>query len=128
MEFLSPILEIINKFIPDPDQRAKAQAQVMEFFQTVNKAQSETNTAEAANASLFVAGWRPFIGWCCGVSFVYGAIFQPVLNIWFHLPPVDTNAVYMVLGGMLGLGGMRTYEKINNVQDTAISFFKKKVG
>lgn len=126
MDIVSTILGIINKFIPDPDQRAKAAAQIIDFYTAVDKAQAETNTAEASNPNWFVAGWRPFIGWCCGLCFVYGTILQPILSVWFKMPPVDTNSVYMVLGGMLGIGGMRAYEKASGVKDSAIQFFRKK--
>lgn len=132
MDWLSPVLTLINKFIPDPAEQAKLAVQLQQIEADLRKSQSETNTAEAGNSNLFVSGWRPFIGWCCGVGFLYGAAIQPMLHgivktVWHvDLPPIDTNAVYSILGGMLGLGAMRTTEKVNGVAETAVQFFGKK--
>jgi hypothetical protein len=79
----------------------------------------EINKVEAANANLFVAGWRPFIGWTCGVALLYHFILQPfvafVIANTGHtvvLPTFDIDSLYTILMGMLGLGAMRTAEKI----------------
>lgn len=84
-----------------------------------NIAQTEVNKVEAASTRLFVAGWRPFIGWCCGFSLLYVAIIEPVARFvavtFFEytgqFPVIDTTITMQVLTGMLGLAGMRTYEK-----------------
>ena len=62
---ISAGLQIVNKFIPDPNQRAEAEASLRESLQQWDQQQSETNTAEAQNPNLFVSGWRPAIGWIC---------------------------------------------------------------
>ena len=83
--------------------------------------QMEINKVEAANASVFVSGWRPFVGWVCGGGLVYTFIGQPLLSwaslIWnFPIPPnLDMGTLITLLGGLLGLGGMRTAEKIKGV-------------
>jgi len=80
--------------------------------------QSEINKVEAQHRTIFVAGWRPFIGWVCGVALAYNFVLRDLL-IWFlgqeQVPPaLQMEHVMTVLIGMLGLGGMRTFEKLNN--------------
>jgi|TARA_B110000211_G_scaffold210675_1_gene248944 hypothetical protein len=78
--------------------------------------QSEINKVEAQSRSVFVAGWRPFIGWVCGVAFAFHYIVMPLLIAYTDIKPVDfdTNSLFTVLMGMLGLGGLRTFEKIKD--------------
>ena len=80
--------------------------------------QGEINKIEAQHRTIFVAGWRPFIGWVCGVALAYNFVLRDLL-IWFigpeQVPPaLQTEHLMTVLIGMLGLGGMRTFEKFNN--------------
>jgi len=79
------------------------------------KGQLEINKMEAAHKSLFVAGWRPAIGWICAVGLLYNTIIANVLGIWMDVPEVDTTLLVPVMMGMLGLGAMRSYEKVNQV-------------
>ena len=76
--------------------------------------QAEINKVEAQNRSMFVSGWRPFIGWICGLAFGFHYIVMPLLLAYTDIKPVefDTNSLFTVLMGMLGLGGLRTYEKL----------------
>lgn len=78
--------------------------------------QAEINKVEAQNRSMFVAGWRPFIGWICGFAFGFHYIVMPLLLAYTDIKPVefDTNSLFTVLMGMLGLGGLRTYEKLKD--------------
>ena len=117
---VTTVIDDILKMFPNAEQREAAAAKIQDLVAQVAAAQSATNTAEAGSASLFVAGWRPFIGWVCGFGFVY-SIVQPVL----HLPPADMGNIIAILGGMLGLGGMRTAEKIGGVPDSKIKIFKR---
>jgi hypothetical protein len=112
--------EILAMF-PNAEQREAAANKLQDLVAQVAQAQSATNTEEAKSTSLFVAGWRPFIGWVCGFGFVY-SIVQPAL----HLPPVDMNNMITILGGMLGLGAMRSYDKANNIPDSKIKLFGKR--
>jgi len=87
------------------------------FEQAKLQAQTEINKAEATNASLFVAGWRPYVGWICGSGLAYQFLLQPLLSwassIW-HIPsppPLDIQTLTTVLFGMLGLGAMHSYDK-----------------
>lgn len=78
--------------------------------------QAEINKVEAQNRSMFVAGWRPFIGWVCGFAFAFHYIVMPLLLAYTDIKPVefDTNSLFTVLMGMLGLGGLRTFEKLKD--------------
>lgn len=117
--------EILSMF-PNAEQRAAAANKLQDFAAAVATQQSATNAAEATSGSMFVAGWRPFVGWACGIGFVYGVIAQPMLAgllTVLHLPappPVDVSALVAILTGMLGLGGLRTVEKIQNVNTSVI--------
>ena len=82
-------------------------------------AQMAINKEEAASGSLFKGGWRPCIGWICGIAFGYHFVLQPVIIFIVvligmdipELPSFDMGTLLTVLGGMLGIGGLRTYEK-----------------
>ena len=91
--------------------------------QELAKGQMEINKTEAAHKSLFVAGWRPAIGWICGLGMASNFLLIPVANFVLALtgsaivvPLLDTGEMMPVLMGMLGLGAMRTYEKKQGVQ------------
>ena len=80
--------------------------------------QGEINKIEAQHRTIFVAGWRPFIGWVCGVALAYNFVLRDLL-IWFvgpeQVPPaLQMEHLMTVLIGMLGLGGMRTFEKFKD--------------
>lgn len=127
---IDPLSRLLDKIIPDPDMREKARAELMRAEResdleelrlaiSADNAQTEINKTEAANPDLFVSGWRPFIGWVCGVAFAYHFVVQPLLAFAIlnaggevKLPVFDMEALSTVLMGMLGLGGLRTIEKI----------------
>lgn len=126
---LAPLLElggsIITRLFPDPAEKAKAELELLtmardgELRQVL--AQLDINAKEAQNPSLFVAGWRPGAGWAGVVGLVYASIGQPLLTWlaavkgWPAPPEVDADLLLYVLGGMLGLGGLRTMEKVKKV-------------
>lgn len=111
--------KILDKVIPDKNARASAQEALEAADQRgeldLLLGQIEVNKVEAAHKSLFVAGWRPFIGWVCGIGLLYNVILSPFLDIWFDMPKIDPSMLYPVLMGMLGLGGMRSFEKAKGV-------------
>jgi hypothetical protein len=123
---LAPVLEIgkslIERFFPDPAEKAKAEMDMMVLLQTQDLqrvlGQLEINAKEAANPSVFVAGWRPAIGWCCGAGFLWATIGHPLAawiaaaKGWPAPPEVDNETLMYVLGGLLGLGTLRSVEKI----------------
>lgn len=83
------------------------------------ESQTDINKIEAASTRLFVSGWRPFIGWICGIAFGYATILEPLLRfasaVWFGysgaFPVIDTALTLQALFGILGLGAMRSYDK-----------------
>jgi hypothetical protein len=121
-QLIGPVSGLLDKFIEDKDQKARIAHDIATMAdrhaQERVMAQIETNRQEAAHKSLFVAGWRPFIGWTCGVSLAWHFVLAPMLmwvDAWVGLgfTPVafDMDSLMTVLLGMLGLGGLRTYEK-----------------
>ena len=122
---LGPIFEIgktiLDRFVPDPEKKAAAEMELLkmaadgELKQVI--AQLEINAREATHPSIFVAGWRPFFGWAGGVGFIYSVMLQPMMA-WYSsikgwpLPPVlNIDLLWVVITGMLGIGGLRTFEK-----------------
>tara|TARA_R110000796_G_scaffold37983_1_gene95952 strand:- start:214 stop:600 length:387 start_codon:yes stop_codon:yes gene_type:complete len=119
---IEAVAGIVGKFIPDPEQAAKAEAALRDSLVSWDKGQLDVNKAEATHRSIFVAGWRPFIGWTCGAAFAYHFVFQPIIliilkanGVEFELPEFDMAALSSVLMGMLGLGGLRTFEKLKGL-------------
>ena len=127
---IGPLFElgkgIIDRMFPDPTKKAEAELELLRMTQAgdlqVILAQLQINAKEAESTSLFVAGWRPFIGWICGFGLMYATIFHNLLRwgsvgLGWPLPPaVDTDTLIYVLGALLGIGGLRTLEKIKGVE------------
>ena len=116
---IGPVSGLLDKFIEDKDQKnalahESATKSERHAFEAL-KGQLEINKVEAAHKSLFVAGWRPAIGWVCMLGLLYNTIIANVLSIWIEVPEVDTTLLVPVMMGMLGLGAMRSYEKVNHV-------------
>lgn len=110
---------VINKIWPD---KTEAEKQELAAAITLVQGQLDTNKAEAANANMFVAGWRPFVGWICGtgfgVQFVLGPLGSWASTLAGHptpFPNLDLGTMMPLLLGMLGLGGMRTAEKLQGL-------------
>ena len=121
------VMEVAGRFLPeDREKRAAAereiQAKLTDSLAQVDLAQLGINKVEAAHRSMFVAGWRPFIGWTCGVALMYTYVLQPILvfglaqsGYLVDLPRMDLGELMPVLMGMLGLGGLRSWEKVKCV-------------
>lgn len=131
LPLLGPIVDKLVGMIPDPAARerakAEAMAQIVEATQKADLAQLEVNKAEAASGSLFIAGWRPFIGWVCGLACAWNWIGLPVavfvlaaLGKTIEVRPLDLSEMWPVLLGMLGMGGLRTIEKMQGVSREAM--------
>lgn len=110
---------VVGKIWPDKSEQEKQQLAAAVL---VVQGQLDINKNEAANPSVFVSGWRPFIGWVCGCACAWNWIFlkivvaiAAVLGYRINLQPADLGEMLPVLMGMLGLGGLRTIEKINGV-------------
>ena len=120
---IGPVTGLLDKFIEDKDQKNALAHEIATMSerhaQELAMAQIEVNKAEAQSSSVFKGGWRPFIGWVCGFAFAYHFIIQPVLIFGVGvagiqlpaLPEFDMSQMMPVLLGMLGLGGLRTFEK-----------------
>ena len=120
---IGPATKLLDKFIEDKDQKAKLAHELATMADKLaheqNLAQMAINKEEASSGSLFKGGWRPCIGWICGIAFFYHFVCQPiivfVLTIFgvsiVNLPEFEMNTLLTVLGGMLGIGGLRSYEK-----------------
>ena len=124
---IGPVTSIIDKIVPDKDQAAKLAHEIATMSEKMANeqvlAQLEVNKAEAASGSLFKGGWRPAIGWICGLALFWSFILQPFLVFFLlvfgvdlpALPEIGTADLMPILLGMLGLGGLRSYEKIQKV-------------
>jgi hypothetical protein len=114
--------KIIDKFIPDPAQAAAAKLELAKLDMQPLLGQLEINKIEAQHSNVFVSGWRPFIGWTCGVACAWNWIGISVVDVMLrlygstvHLQPANIEEMYPVLLGLLGLGAMRTYERVQGV-------------
>ena len=122
---------LIERFFPDPEKKAAAQLELLkmqqngEFAQLASetdlaKLQIQVNVEEAKSTNWFVAGWRPGIGWVCGAGLAYAALVEPfarfIAKVWFgytgEFPVISTDLTLQILMGLLGLGAMRSVEKI----------------
>jgi len=123
---IGPVTGLLDKFVEDKDEKNKLAHEIATMAenhaQELAKGQLEVNKAEAAHKNMFVAGWRPFIGWVCGIGFLSNFIIIPMSNFGLALaeyaiviPMIDNTQMMPVLMGMLGLGTMRTVEKIQKV-------------
>ena len=120
---IGPVTGILDKFIEDKDQKAKLAHEIatigQKHAQEIALSQIEVNKAEAASGSLFKGGWRPAVGWCCAIAFLYHFILKDLIIFGCaiagmdlpELPEFDMGTLLTVLGGMLGIGGLRSYEK-----------------
>ena len=113
--------KVLDKVFPDPVKAAEAKLELYKLQQSGELAsmlaQTETNKVEAGSSSIFVAGWRPFLGWICGFAMGYQYLIRPFLTAFYPeliFPGLDDN-LWQLLLGMLGLGGLRTFEKTKGV-------------
>ena len=116
-QLISPVTGLLDKFIEDKDQKAALAHEISTMAerhaQELAMSQIKVNQEEAKSGSIFIGGWRPFVGWTCGIALMYHFILQPCI-IFFatmfgaELPPLpafDMGSLMTVLMGMLGLGG-----------------------
>ena len=124
---IGPVSGLLDKFIEDKDQKAALAHEIATMSEKhaveLSKGQLEINKAEAASGSVFKGGWRPFIGWVCGTSFAYHFVLQPLIIFGVavagveipELPTFDMGSLMTVMMGMLGLGGLRSFEKMKGL-------------
>ena len=120
---IAPVSGLLDKFIEDKDKKNALAHEIAtmaeKHAQELAKAQIEVNKTEAAHKSLFVAGWRPAVGWVCVMGMASNFLVIPVANFALAMasstvivPILDLTQMMPVLMGMLGLGGLRSYEKV----------------
>jgi len=123
---VAPVSGLLDKFIEDKDQRALLAHEISTLAEKQAQeqivGQIKTNQIEAAHQSMFVAGWRPAVGWVCALAMLLNFILIPFINLGMGfagldltLDLIEMDTMMPVLLGMLGLGGMRSYEKARNV-------------
>ena len=123
---VGPLVNSVVDRIPNGNERARAKEELekglVDAANQVMLAQTKINEAEASHKSLFVAGWRPFIGWVCGVGIAWSMVAQPVVQwaiiAWgdgSDLPVIDTSYLMELVTAMLGMSGLRTFEKMKGV-------------
>jgi hypothetical protein len=117
---------LITRIFPDPAQAANAKLELIKLQQSGElasmTAQTDINKVEAASSSLFVSGWRPAIGWVCALALAYQYLLKPLSGVIASLfgvtipplPGLDDN-LWQLMMGMLGMGGLRTFEKVQGV-------------
>jgi hypothetical protein len=117
---------LISRIFPDPAQAADAKLKLLELQQNgelaTMTAQTDINKEEAKSASIFVSGWRPAIGWVCALALFYQYLLKPLAIgllptfgiVAPPLPGLDDN-LWQLMMGMLGMGGLRTFEKVQGV-------------
>ena len=126
----SPIIgiigDVLDKVIPDNNAKAKAKADIekalIDNASKINLAQAETNKIEANHRSVFIAGWRPFLGWVCGIGFSWIFVLNPILQwglalygINAVLPQLQTDVLMELTIALLGLAGLRSWEKAKGI-------------
>ena len=118
-KLIEPVSNILDKFVADKDLKTKLSHELEKEIISLNRAQLEVNKVEATHNNVFVAGWRPFIGWACGISLAYHFIIEPIIqytlivnNIDYNTPEFDFSQLSTIVMAMLGMSGLRTYEKI----------------
>ena len=124
---IGPVTGLLDKFIEDKDQKNALAHEIATLAQKqaheAQLAQVEVNKQEAQHRSIFVAGWRPFVGWVCGIALAYHFVLAPIILFSVsitgiqipELPSFNMETLTTVLLGMLGLGGLRSFEKYKGV-------------
>lgn len=124
---IGPVTGLLDKFIEDKDQKNKLAHEIATMAEKqmheANMGQIEINKAEAQHRSIFVAGWRPFLGWGLSFAMIWHFVLAPITIFGFsyagveapELPAFDMDSLMTVLLGMLGLGGLRTVEKVKGL-------------
>lgn len=108
------IAEIVDKFVETPEEKKAAEIVLMKLQQKPDEVQAEINKIEAGHRSLFVAGWRPAVGWVCTIALTWGWILAPILQFVYPdrtMPAVEVGQAISLIMALLGMGALRSYEK-----------------
>lgn len=118
---------VLDRLFPDPIERQKVALEMEKQAQAADLAQIEVNKIEAASSSMFVAGWRPFIGWVCGVALAWemmgrsvaisiaSMISEKATTAILNAPQPNSELMWVLVSSMLGIAGFRTFEKVRGV-------------
>ena len=127
-DLIREVGETARELIPDGDKKLEVGVRLAEIADQADEretqlllGQLEVNKADAQSGNMFQAGWRPFIGWTCGSALAYTWIVAPIAQAIFHLAAlaiIDPSQIYPVVLAMLGIGGMRSFEKFHGVDTT----------
>lgn len=117
-KLIKPVGDILDKFVADKDLKLKLSHELEKEIVSLNRAQIELNKVEASHKNVFVSGWRPFIGWACGIALVYHFLIEPIIQYIliingsdFNTPEFDFSQLSTIVMAMLGMSTLRTYEK-----------------
>ena len=108
------VADIVDKFMETPDEKRAAEIVNRKLQQKPDELQVEINKIEAGHRSMFVAGWRPAVGWICVSALAWGWIIAPVLQFFYpnyKMPAIEVGEAISLIMAMLGMGALRTYEK-----------------
>jgi hypothetical protein len=121
-KLIEPVSDIVGKFVKDKDLQAKLDHELQTLFHQANLAQIELLKEDAKSNNWFQNSWRPFVGWICGVAMLYHFILQPLLHtvltasgLQVALPDFEFSQLSTILMAMLGMSGLRSYEKTKGV-------------
>jgi hypothetical protein len=121
-KLIEPVSDIVSKFVKDKDLQAKLDHELQTLFHQANLAQIELLKEDAKSNNWFQNSWRPFVGWICGVAMLYHFILQPLLHtvltasgVQVALPDFEFSQLSTILMAMLGMSGLRSYEKTKGV-------------
>lgn len=121
-KLIEPVSDIIGKFVADKDLKVRLDHELQTLFHQANLAQIEILKEDAKSTNWFQNSWRPFVGWTCGVAMAYHFILQPLLHtvltasgVQVDLPDFEFSQLSTILMAMLGMSGLRSYEKTKNV-------------
>ena len=116
---IAPVTDLISEFIPDTDKRDEIAFKLSTLAENHAHqevlAQQKINEESAKHPSIFVAGARPATLWICNLGLAYSVVLYPIMDVWLDMPVLDTGILVTMLGGLLGMGGMRMNEKVKGV-------------
>ena len=122
-KLIEPVSDIVGKFVKDKDLQAKLDHELQTLFHQANLAQIEILKEDAKSSNWFQNSWRPFVGWTCGVAMAYHFILHPLLHtiltafgVQVDLPDFEFSQLSTILMAMLGMSGLRSYEKTKKGQ------------
>lgn len=129
-DLIKPVKEIVSEVVVDKDKRAELNVRLQELADKADErlhdelmGQIEVNKVEAAHASVFVAGWRPFIGWVGGVGLAYTFVLSPFIDIFVEqpMPVLESSQLMTLVMALLGVGAMRSYDKAQGTARDSLS-------